>query len=471
MKARVMNNYLRCESDDAVPRTRSRALPRCPWSMALVALIVAGCTLPGCQMSGSPLVDRHMKNDQRAQAKGRWENVRGSVKLQLAQEHFKAGRINDAEKALAEAMVLSPDDPQCHLLLTQIRLDRGKLGEAREAITLATMLKPDDAQIQYLAGMVAQRYGDLTTAFEHYANAANLSPHEPAYLLAQAEVLVAMEKPVDALELIEPRLVDFDKSVALRLLAGRISRLLGLRDPAVAYWREAMRLSDDDFALTAEFGSILVWAGRQDEAVTLLSPIVEKAPRIQIESGQTKKRCGAKSRERTVTPSTVHALARAYLATGRAAEALKVLRRVIQDCPEDTPTWRLVAQVAVTQGDLERAAEALQILRDRAAMNAETWMLTGYIALRRGDLPAARDAADKAVALEEGLAEAHFLLGEASEGMGDFAAARAAYVAALRHDPNLTIAERRLSVLTMGAGLMIGESTDGCEGRMDGMEP
>lgn len=427
--------------------------------LLLLFPVVAGCQLPN-----SPLIDLHMKDDQRAAAKGRWDTVRGSVKLQLAQEHFKAGRLEDAEKSLGEAMALSPHDAQAHVLLTQIRLERGQLGEAREAIALAAMLKPDDAQVQFLAGMVAQRYGDMTTAFEHYSVAANIAPHEVSYLLAQAEVLVIIEKPVDALELIEPRLVDFDQNVSLRLLAARITRILGLREPAIGYSREAVRLSNNDPELATELGLTLVWAERLPEAIAVLAPIVEKAARVQVAKPVPKRGDRAKRADTalTVTPSTVHALARALVATGRTVDAMKVLTRIMQECPEDVNAWRLYAHAAVKVGDLEKASEALQTLRDRAAMTSETWLLAGYVSLRRGDLSGARDAAQRAVDLENGLAEAYFLLGEASEALGQFSDARTAYEDALKHDPELTVAERRLSALSMGASLFGVDTKDDC---------
>lgn len=456
----------------AGPVRRDRAA-RSARRAAVTLVGVAIMTLPGgCQLPSSSLLDVHMKDDQRAAAKGRWDAVRGSVKLQLAEEHFKAERLDEAEKSLKEAMALAPHDSQAQVLLARIRLEQGRLGEAREAIDLATMMRPDDAQAQFLAGMVAQRYGELPTAYEHYTHAASIAPHESSYLLAQAEVLVALDKPTDALELIEPRLADFDRDVALRLLAARITRLLGLREPCIGYVREAVRLSDNDPAIATELGLTLVWAGRLAEAVDVLAPIVDRAKRVEIvrdEDVDAKRR--NKKKDATVAPSTVHALARAYMKTDRNAEAMKVLRRAMHDCPEDPIAWRLYAHAAVSAGDLERASEALQVLRGRAAMTSETWLLAGYVALRRGDVPGARDAARKAVALEDGLAEAHFLLGEASEALGQVSAARTAYENALRRDPDLTVAERRLAALSMGASLLGTDSNTGCDDRTGDVEP
>lgn len=431
--------------------------------IAFAALLIP--MLSGCEGLNSKLLNTHFGKGGRHEAKERWDTVRGGVKLQLARQHLKSGRLEEAQRALEEALSISPNDPQAYVTATQLKLEQGQLGEARQAITLATLLKTDDPEIQFLAGLVSQRYGDLAEAYEHYSSAAQLAPQNAAFLVAQTEVLIALDRPIDALELIEPRLRDFDQNASLRQLAARITRILGLRGPTIEYAREAFRLGREDPQLAIELGLALIWAERFREAIVVLGPQVERA------EGMACGEADAAATASRVLPSTACALARAYLQTGQFEAAAKVLRRVMRDCPDDSLSWRLFAHVSVRTGDLEAAAEALSKLREHGEMTAETWMLAGYVALRRGDLFTALDAGRRAIMEDASLAAAHFLLGETAAALGDLTDARSAYTEALRLDPTFWAAQQRLNVLQLQADASARVGEDACGEGIDGRTP
>ena len=422
-----------------------------------LGLVLLSITVSGCEGMNSRLLNTHFGNNGKNEAKERWDTVRGGVKIQLARQHLKSGRLEEAQRALDEALTISPNDPQAYVLATQLKLEQGQLGEARQAITLATLLKSDDHEIQFLAGLVAQRYGDLAGAYENYAQAAFLAPQSSDYLIAQVEVLVSLDRPIDALELIEPRLRDFDRNIALRQLTARITRILGLRGPTIEYCREAFRLGGEDPDLAIELGQTLVWAERYREAIVVLAPVVDGANGLACNKEGPSAYVPGK-----VLPSAYCALAQAYLHLGQVDPAMQLLRRVMHDCPEDVISWRLYARAGARIGNLETASEALQVLKDRGAMTAETWMLAGYVALRRGDLFNALDASRRAVMADASLAAAHYLLGETAEALGDLAEARSAYSEAIRRDPKLYVAQHRLNVLNMQTDAASTIRDDGC---------
>ena len=435
-------------------RTMTHRLRSLPAAFCLLSVV-------GCSRIDSSLLSTHLENDQRAAAKERWEAVRGGVKLQLAGEHLRAGRIDDAEKALNEAMAMMPSDAEAFLLAARIRLEQGQLGEARQAIALAVALKPEDPEVHYLAGEIARRQEDLPSAFEHYANAAQLAPQTAAYLLAEADVLVAMNRPFDALELIQPRLIDFDQNVSLRMLAARICRIVGLREPAVAYCRDAVRISTQDPKLQVELAAVLHWAGRDEEAIRILEPLIDgaEAPADGTESDAV-----------AIQPSTLLLLADAYLDQARPVHAMRILRRAMKESQDDLTPWRLFARAATAAGDLEAAAESLEHIAAKGAMTAETWLLSSYVALRRGKPNDSREASARAIQAKPDLAAAHFLNGEAAEVEGDVSAARAAYERALRIDPDFEIAATRLDMLSLRAEAA-SDSTGTCHDGVTGTEP
>jgi tetratricopeptide (TPR) repeat protein len=413
-----------------------RMRPVLRWWPALVTLCAPVAT--GCG-DNQRFLDLHMANDPKAQAKARWEGVRGSVKLQLAEEHLEAGRFAEAERTLEEARALCPNDAKAYVLATRLRLEQGRLAEAREAIIVAAAIADNDPEIPYFAGLVAQRYGELETAREYYTAASKAAPHKAEYVLSQAETLVKLDRPVEALELLQSRLNDFDSDVGMRILAARICRILGLREPAIAHCRDAVRISNESPPLAAELGMMLVWAAQYREAIAVLAPLIEEAAAV---------RGTEKDEFEKPAPSALRALALAYLETGQAAKAISVLRGVLEENPEDMVAWSLSARAALRVGRLETVDEALSKIETYGAATAETRVMAGYAAFRRGNFLQARDAAAGALALDGQLAMAHCLAGQAAEAMGQKKAALASYEAALEIEPESTIAKRRIERLS-----------------------
>lgn len=418
-------------------RRRSR---RSAWRLRFIA--ASTIVVCGCGHGEGRLFDLHMANDPKAQAKARWESVRGSVKLQLAEEHLKAGRIEAAERALEEALALCPNQAKAYVLATRLRLEQGQLAEAREAITVAATLNDSDPEIPYFAGLVAQRYGDLESANDHFTAASTAAPQVAAYVLARVETLVNIDRPVDAMELLQSRLNDFDQNVSMRMLAARIYRILGLRGPAVAYCREAVRIGDEAPHLVAELGLMLVWAERYRDAVAVLAPVIEPcADKTKPSEGKDIESNDPQS------PSVVRSLARAYIETGEGQKAIDVLRRLLAANPDDTLSWSLCARAALMLDNVAAAEEALGRVEAKGSTTAENLVMSAYTALRRGDFTRAQSAASKALKLDGRFATAHCLAGQAAEALGETDAALASYEAVLEIDPESPIAKHRIEAL------------------------
>ncbi|MBN2560680.1 MAG: tetratricopeptide repeat protein [Phycisphaerae bacterium] len=432
------------------------------WIGSAPVFCITGILLAcGCRPEPDHLMYRHMSQNQRAEAKQRWETVRSSVKLRLAEEHLEAGRIDDAEQVLENAISLASDNPRAYLLAARLRLEQGQLAKARQAIVSAASMSDGDPEIDYVRGIIAERYGDLETALEHYSSAVMQSPNVAAYVLAQAETLVALDKPADALALIEPRIIDFEGSAPMHMLAARIDRILGLRGPAVEHCHEALRGRGDDVVLCEEAGMLLAWAEQYADAIAVLQPLLDRSPsqacatgvspvssargwRLHKASGTS---CGDLPADGLATapgaactgafaPAVVRALANAYLATGKASEARRVLKTIIVQDERDVVAWCLYARAALTLGELDAAAEAMETIHRHGTATAETWLLTAYVAFQRGDYLSAIEAAEAALRLDGCLVTAHCLVGQSAAAMGRRDQARRAYAMALTVDPN-----------------------------------
>ncbi|HOW72005.1 MAG TPA: hypothetical protein PKY77_15505, partial [Phycisphaerae bacterium] len=113
--------------------------------------------------------------DIKKEAQGRWERVRGQVKLQLAQEHLQAGRILDAERQLKEALALDSSSGDVHILAARLNLERGELAGARSSLNTAIQLSGSSAETEHLLGVIAEWTDDAQGALEHYRRAAQLA--------------------------------------------------------------------------------------------------------------------------------------------------------------------------------------------------------------------------------------------------------------------------------------------------------
>ncbi len=371
--------------------------------LAAVSLALAGCT--------GGILDKQFSARPKAEARERWNALRGRVKLQLAEQHLSAGQLEDAEKALNEALALDGPQPESLLIAGKLRFEQGRLAEARSALASAAAQSEPNPEIEYWSGILAERYGNLDQAAEHYARALALNPHDPAYLTARAEALVALDRTAEALELIESRVADFDDDPAVRLLAARISRMLGLRGPAATHAREALRGHEDDPALCVEAALLLGWAGEYGEVITILAPLVHRELRGGSDAGRD-------SFDGVLAASAGRVYAAALLNRDRFDEARTVLKAILSRDPNDLLAWSLFARSALAAGDAAEAASALGSLHQRTAPTAETLLLAAYAALRLGQPQAALDSARRALELEPRMVEAHCLTAEAAAALG-----------------------------------------------------
>ncbi len=388
---------------------------------ALLALGLCGCT--------GGILDKQFSAKPKAEARERWNAMRGRVKLQLAEQHLAAGRLDEAEKTLNEALALDGAQPESLLLAARLRLEQGRLAEARSAIVSAAAQTERNPEIEYWSGIVAERYGDLAQALGHYTRAVSINPNEVVYLTALAETLVSLDRAAEALAFIEGRVADFDDDPAVRLLAARINRLMGLRGPAAAHAREALRGHEDDPALCAEAALLLGWAGEHGEVIALLGPLVNRELRGRTDAE-------GEPFDGILTASAGRAYAASLLARNRAGDAGPVLKALLRRDQHDLLAWSLYARSVLKAGDAAEAASALDTFHRLNPPTAETMLLSAYAALQLKQPQAALAAAEQALDLEPHLVEAHCLAAQAAAALGRTELSRKACMQALALDPH-----------------------------------
>src|SRR5579871_6500731 len=99
------------------------------------------------------------------------------------------GRARAAHDEAVRQLAQDPNDPE---LLELVGLCQIKLGEAREAVSTlrnACAEDPERAHLHYLLGFALREAGEGEASIARLREAVRLSPDEPVYLRALAELL------------------------------------------------------------------------------------------------------------------------------------------------------------------------------------------------------------------------------------------------------------------------------------------
>ncbi|MGH9388820.1 MAG: tetratricopeptide repeat protein, partial [Vicinamibacteria bacterium] len=227
--------------------------------------------------------------------------------MRLGQELQRAGRREDAIKAMKVALEKAPGNSNYHAALASALLTGPDgLEKARTASLEAIRLDAKNTWAWTLLASVERRAGDSEAAVRAAERSVALEPASAWAHLALAESLQAMGRTSEALPILERAasldMLDRDpgaRSVLARnlLACGRPERAreealaatdqaprsaeswtvlaqvestLERWEPAVHAWREAAALDPDNSSLFVQLGRALVKSGRGDEALDAL---------------------------------------------------------------------------------------------------------------------------------------------------------------------------------------------------------
>lgn len=356
-----------------------------------VALLVVGCA----DLTRNPRTEA---------AHDRWGHMRATVKLQLAQKNFEKGAIEDAFKQCNEVLRLDPEFVEGYLLAVRIHLERGEVSKARAALVAAEGLAPLGPEMLYLRGLIDERQGRLAEASAYYRDACQARPDDLDYLLAYVECLIATDQHEQALTVITPRRLDFEQSPAVHTLAGQTLSLLGRYVEAAECYRFAFHLAPDSPLLREEAGIAFLAAGWDNEAVEALMPLARPQA--------TQPADGAAMRAST---SAIQALATALMRKGRPERAAPILERAVQDRPDSSALWMMLAEVHLRAGHVDRAAMAARKCLDLDPDLSDARLVLAYEALQAGRCPEAVDVAQAMIDRDPDDIEARALLARALE--------------------------------------------------------
>lgn len=246
---------------------------------------------------------------------------------------IQALRRNDTDAAVASARqwaAAEPQQPQAHRWLALALQQHGDTDAAQASLEQALALAPDDAalHLQHAGLLLAQRQLDAANTALDRSTA--LNPNEFSAYLMQAHLALARE--------------DIDE-------ADRLGRL-------------AARVQPDNPELGAIEGMVALHRGDVDRALAVLSAASQRLPD---------------------DPRVLYALGFAYLGKDLLAFAEQAFRRVLELTPANHALRGLLVQLALRQGHVDRAAEAMhQVLATPQGDSPGMRRLAGELELASG---------------------------------------------------------------------------------------
>jgi predicted Zn-dependent protease len=386
---------------------------------AVLSMLTA-CALTGCSQT--------THDEAKAQAQQRWDRIRAGVKLQLADQHFRAGRMENCLQEAGQAVALDPQSIAPRILLTQALLETGKVLVAAAAIDAAAAIEPEHPEVFYMQGVVAERRQDLERALTYYQRASERDPTQADYVASEVECLVAIGRPWLAQEVLQARSADFPHDATLKALQAEVALLLGDERTALQGLQAALRTAGNDPRLTEEYGLLLARTGQHERAVSALEPMYARSPD-------------------NMSRLSVRTLASAYLSLGRPQQAKNLLSRLVEKYPNDPHDWTILARAAMVCNDWATARHCAETLVGLAPDDPDTQFLMGYVCWKLNDPQRAKAAMRAVLIANPSDAMAHCILGDLYRQNADLPNAQRHFQYAIQSDPTCEWARDALAEL------------------------
>lgn len=389
----------------------------------LLATIAA---LSGCQSVQPP--------NERALAQQRWQGARAQVVCSVGNEYLKVGDLDKAQVSASDAIKLDAKSVPAHVLLAKVWLEKGQYGQSLEELHKAQPLAPERAEIPYLMGVALEKQSELGEALKSYQVARGLDQTNNAYVMASAEVMVAMGNVTEALTVLAGRLAKSEGDAGMLALAGDVALLADEPAKAVDFYQRCQDMQPDSPTAREGLAKARFFSGQYKTALEDLSrlaavePYKDKCSWVYIMMGDCHSRLGQSAQAKSAyeTASTLE--------------------------PGEVQVWLELARSALAVKDSARA-----ILSARRALtiepdHAEASLMLGYAQFRQGQIPAAQATLETAVAQHPDDPMLRCALGRCYAAQGLSQRAADCYTQALKADPQMPLAKSLLALSNADVG-------------------
>ncbi len=370
----------------------------------------------------------HHQRDKEA-ARQRWSEVRGRFKYQLARQQYESGQFDNAVMTATEAISLDPHEVGAYVVLARANLEQGKPATAETALRAASNVGLRSPALTYTEGVIHEQRDDLAGALELYRAARQHDATDVAYLIAEAECLVALSKPAEALTLLDEVGETYDDRASIKTLAAHIAARTGDVEGAIERYRDALAAQSTSPTIARELGVLLAQQHRCEQAITVLKPLIDRS---DVPDDRGLIRC---------------TLAACYLELNAAEAARDVLYAYANDHADDALAQLLVSKTALALNDLMTATRAIDLAQQTAPNHPELWLVRATIQWQRGAFADAAATLYDVLANRPDDADALCLLAEVLKSTRRSDGAKGYFERALVADPDCAWARAGLAEL------------------------
>ncbi|GAB5442160.1 MAG: hypothetical protein Fues2KO_25090 [Fuerstiella sp.] len=279
--------------------------------------------------------------------------------VMFAQLALAAGRAEQAQAALQQAVVRHPQDPEAWNLLGRLAMSTGRLAEAdllfakaQEVVSVysANEDRRQQQQVQATVGRatVCERRGQWDAAADHLRRWIELQPQNPAARLRLAQALFRQQEFQDAEQLLKEAHTLDDSQLPAIVLMGQMYEQAGLLKEAADAMQQASVMYPQELAVQLAVARWALTGARQE----ILEQALERAAAIDADSDVL----------RALT-------AMAHRFQGRSKEAEEIFRTLLQESPASFDASNGLALSLLEQDDTEKHQQALQY----AQVNARSY--------------------------------------------------------------------------------------------------
>jgi tetratricopeptide (TPR) repeat protein len=320
------------------------------------------------------------------------------------------GNKKEAEKQYGVAIDLvdpaQTDAIQPYVALAGLLAGSGRTKEAQSKLEEARGKLPDSAAMQRALGEVAAAQGAFDEAVQHYQSAIEKDPQDVSTRFRLGVTLRRMRK-------MDLAAAEFDKVLAtdkdypgLAVERGLLYEESGDVDRALEQFQSALAKAPDDPDLQLRVGAAYAAIGRPADAITILKKVLEK---------------------RSNSAEANHYLGRALFLQGgsKEAEAMRFLKRAVELDPNRAEyhlyvAWAannaVPAQLGLAKGEIDKALAIDKLL-------ADGYWQRGVLERKEGAVEDAIKDLKHALELRPSRSEAHASLGECYEDKNDLTTA------------------------------------------------
>ena len=418
------------------------ALQRAEAALKLQPNNVQALVLRGSALSGLTSNDEALKAIEGAI---QLDPQRGRTYSSLASIQFAQGDNEKAEAAFRRAAELSPKDVQVHMALGNFYWATSRVQEAEAAFRTALALDPTNGPLNRFMASLMVTTGRRADA-EQYVRRLADSSSNPADTLALADYYLMMDRPKDAIARLE-KLPDTKVPAVLDRLA-RAQIALGDQTRALALVEEALKIDAKDAAAHALKSTVLLRAGRFDEALAAAHAAVAADPSsadAQFAVGRLYAIRGDDNAARSAFQAALRinprasaaqvALASVESQVGASEEAKRLASEVARNQPGNVTARLVLVRNLIATRDLVRADQEIKALTTAHPENAAVRAQEGRLALARNDLPLALISLERARKLDPNSYEVASLLVAIDIRRNDPAAAKARVEELVKNQP------------------------------------